>query len=101
MDKAEKFIGGMSYEEFLLDERTNYAVIKCIEIIGEAVKQIPKSLRRKYSEIPWKDMAGMRDKVIHIYFGVKMDQVWLSVKEDIPRLKPQIRRVLEDLAKQE
>ena len=67
MDKTEKFIGSMSYEEFLLDERTNYAVIKCIEIIGEAVKQIPKSLRRKYSEIPWKDMAGMRDKVIHIY----------------------------------
>jgi uncharacterized protein with HEPN domain len=101
MDKAERFIGSMSYEEFLLDERTNYAVIKCIEIIGEAVKQIPKSLRRKYIEIPWKDMAGMRDKVIHIYFGVKMDQVWLSVKEDIPRLKPQIRQVLEDLAKQE
>jgi len=99
MEKAEAFVGGMSYEDFLLDEKTKYAVVKCIEIIGEAVKHIPKAVRNKHTEIPWKDMAGMRDKVIHIYFGVKLDQVWLAIREDIPRLKPQIKQVLEDLEK--
>jgi uncharacterized protein with HEPN domain len=62
----------MSYEDFVADERTNYAVVK-YEIIGEAVKNVPKSVRSKFRDIPWKDMAGMRDKVIHIYFGVKLD----------------------------
>lgn len=99
MEKAERFIGSMSYEDFVADERTNYAVVKCIEIIGEAVKNIPKPVRSKFRDIPWQDMAGMRDKVIHIYFGVKLDQVWLAVKEDIPRLKPLIKQVIEALEK--
>jgi len=99
MEKAERFIGSMSYEDFVADERTNYAVVKCIEIIGEAVKNIPNPVRSKFRDIPWQDMAGMRDKVIHIYFGVKLDQVWLAVKEDIPQLKPLIKQVIEALEK--
>ncbi len=99
MEKAEIFIGDMTYEDFSKDAKTSYAVVRCLEIIGEASKNIPQGIRRKYAEIPWKKMAGMRDKIIHFYFGVKFKTVWVTVKEDIPRLKPLIERVLEDLEK--
>lgn len=65
MNKAVKFVEGMSYEEFVQDDKTVFAVIRAIEIIGEAVKNIPDDVRKDYPEIPWRGMAGMRDKVIH------------------------------------
>ena len=68
IERAERFLGGMSYEEFVRDEKTNFAVIRCIEIMGEAAKQVPQAVCRKYPEIPWKDIAGMRDKIVHFYF---------------------------------
>lgn len=88
MEKAEKFTADMSYKDFIADEKTKYAIVRCIEIIGEAVKNVPESVRKKYNEVPWKDIAGMRDKVIHFYFGVKFKRVWLAVREDIPKIKP-------------
>ena len=97
MERAEKFVERMDYEGFAKDEKTHFAVIRCIEIMGEAAKHIPESIRQKYPEIPWKDIAGMRDKVIHLYFGVNLERVWLVVKEDIPEIKPHIRGVLGDL----
>jgi len=97
MKRAERFVENMSYDEFVKDEKTHYAVIRCIEIIGEAVKHVPKSIRLKHPQIPWKDIAGMRDKVIHFYFGINLERVWLVLKEDIPRLKPLIRKVFEDI----
>jgi uncharacterized protein with HEPN domain len=97
MIKAENFIKNMTYEEFLNDEKTSYAVVRCLEIIGEATKNIPFAVRRKYPEIPWQKMAGMRDKVIHIYFGLKIERIWLAVKKDIPSLKPLIEKVLTEL----
>jgi uncharacterized protein with HEPN domain len=93
MERAEKFVADMNFRDFLADEKTSYAVIRCIEIVGEAAKQIPEPVRQKYPEIPWKDMAGMRDKVIHFYFGVNLERVWLVVKEDVPQLKPLIRKI--------
>lgn len=99
IEKAEEFVGTMSYESFAQDERTVYAVIKCIEIIGEAAKHIPKSVRNKFTGIPWKDMSGMRDKVVHLYFGIKLDLVWLAVKEELPGIKPDIKRLVEYLLK--
>ena len=97
MENAMDFIRGMSYEEFVKDTKTVYAVIRAIEIIGEAVKNIPEDVRSKYPEIPWRAMAGMRDKVIHAYFGVKLERVWEVVKRDIPNLKPKFERILEEL----
>ncbi|MFH1897457.1 MAG: DUF86 domain-containing protein [Candidatus Desantisbacteria bacterium] len=97
MEKAEIFVQDMTYDEFTNDEKTCYAVMRCIEIMGEAVKHIPMDIRQKYSQIPWRDMAGMRDKVIHFYFGVNFGKIWLVVKEDIPELKPLINAVLSDL----
>ncbi|MBF0318660.1 MAG: DUF86 domain-containing protein [Nitrospirae bacterium] len=97
IEKAEGFVGGMSYESFIVDDRTIYAVIKCIEIIGEATKHIPSSVRNKFGSIPWKEMSGMRDKVVHLYFGVKLDMVWLAVKEELPELKAAIKQLIEYL----
>ncbi len=100
MERAEEFIKGMSYDDFVKDTKTNFAVLRCIEIIGEATKHIPESIRLKYSDVPWKDIAGMRDKVIHFYFGIKLDRVWLVVKEDIQQIKPLIKKVLNEFNKE-
>ena len=97
MENAKRFIGAMSYEDFLLDDKTNFAVVRCIEIIGEATKNVSDNIRERYKEIPWRDMAGMRDKVSHFYFGIDFEKVWLVVKKDIPRLKPLSEQGLTDL----
>ncbi|MEM2571076.1 MAG: DUF86 domain-containing protein [Thermoproteota archaeon] len=101
MNKAMRFIEGMSYEQFIKDDKTVFAVVRALEIIGEAVKKIPEETRMKYPEIPWKGMAGMRDKVIHEYFGVNLKYVWETVKERIPELKPMFERILKDLSQQD
>lgn len=97
MELAEDFVKGMDYEEFISDKKTNYAVTRCIEIMGEAAKHVPEGVRKKYSEIPWKDIAGMRDKIIHMYFRVSLEKVWLVLKEDIPELKPLFQKVIAEM----
>ncbi len=99
MQDASEFIRGMSYEQFAADKRTVNAVLRSIEIIGEAAKNVPEEIRAKYPQVPWKEMAGMRDKVIHFYFGVDKETVWLVVKERIPILQPLIEQILRDLQK--
>jgi len=75
MRKALDYIGDMDYEAFSKDDKTSYAVVRCLEIIGEATKHIPDSVRDDFPEIPWRQMAGMRDKVIHDYFGVQVKTI--------------------------
>lgn len=96
MSDAMQFTADMGFEEFTQDTKTMYAVIRAIEIIGEACKKIPKSLQQKYPGIPWREMAGMRDKVVHEYFGVSPERVWETVKRDIPSLKPLFEQILRD-----
>ena len=93
----EEFIKGMNFDDFENDKKTVFAVIRSIEVIGEATKNIPKSIIEKYPKIPWKDMAGMRDKVIHEYFGVDLKVVWKTIKEKIPVVKPLVQEVLKSL----
>jgi uncharacterized protein with HEPN domain len=97
MNKAINFIKGMTYEQFIQDDKTIFAVVRALEIIGEAVKKIPDEIRAKYPEIPWKGMAGMRNKITHEYFGVNLRHVWETVKERIPEIKPMFEKILKDL----
>ncbi len=93
MDDALKFVKDLDYDAFVKDRKTVYAVIRALEIIGEATKNIPSTVKGRHSDIPWKDMAGMRDKVIHAYFGVDLKRVWSTVNCDIPILKPRFEKI--------
>ncbi|MFH1441075.1 MAG: DUF86 domain-containing protein [Candidatus Omnitrophota bacterium] len=83
----EKFVKGMEIEEFRRDDKTASAVIRKFEIIGEAAKKIPEDVKQSYPLIPWKEMAGMRDKLIHFYFGIDYNLVWQVIKHRIPQIK--------------
>jgi uncharacterized protein with HEPN domain len=96
MNKAESLLDGVPYEQFEADFRINYALVRILEIIGEAAKRLPDAVRQRYSDIPWRSMAGMRDRVIHGYDRVDLQVVWDVVKQDIPRLKPRVEQILLD-----
>jgi uncharacterized protein with HEPN domain len=92
----EVFIANINETEFYKNKEKKYAVVRALEIIGEAAKNLSKELRAKHKEIPWKEIAGMRDKLIHFYFGIKWELVWETVKNKIPELKNQLLKILED-----
>jgi uncharacterized protein with HEPN domain len=96
MEAIEKFVEGIDFDAFQKNDMLSSAVIRKFEIIGEATKGVPDSIKNKYSEIQWKEMAGMRDRLIHFYFGIKHDLVWRTIKDVIPRLKPLIRQIMEE-----
>ncbi len=101
IDDTGNFIEGMGFEDFIKDKKTIYSVVRAIEIIGEATKNIPEQIKKKYSEVPWKKMAGMRDRLAHGYFGVDLEILWGTAKEDVPQLKTLVSKVLEDMDKGE
>ena len=90
IQKIEAYTKGLSYSDFSKDNKTVDAVVRNFEIIGEATKRVSDSIKTKYPGVPWRMMAGTRDKLIHEYFGVNLDILWKAVKEDIPDLKPLI-----------
>ena len=94
--KIEKYTEGLSFEQFRNDDKTVDAVIRNFAVIGEAAKQIPPKIRKVYPEIPWKDMAGMRDKLVHEYFGIRHDVVWETIDVRLPQLKSLIKELLEE-----
>ena len=94
ISRIEEYVRGTEYRDFTENHLIQDGVIRQIEIIGEATKRLPEKIRKKYFDIPWKDMAGMRDKLIHGYFGVDLDAVWDTVEKDIPILKEKIRNII-------
>ncbi len=97
IEKIEKFTKGMRLQDFEKDDKTVFAVIRALEIIGEAVKRIPASVKNKYKQVPWKKMAGMRDKLIHEYFGVNTKVVWQTVREDIQSISSLMKQISREL----
>ena len=96
----QNFVEGMTFEEFLRDEKTSSAVIRKFKIIGEAVKNLPEFIRNKYPDIMWKDIYGMRDRLIHGYFGIDYFIVWNSIEFDIPKILFSVSQIIDDLEKE-
>ncbi len=91
--EVEDFTRGMSYDKFAADKKTINAVIRSLEVLGEATKRIPISFRKKHPDIPWSKMSGMRDVLIHDYMGVDLITVWKVAQERLPKLKPLLERL--------
>lgn len=99
IESIEEFVRGMDFEAFKRDDKTVSAVIRKFEIMGEAARNIPKNIRNNYPDIPWKEMIGFRDKLIHFYFGIKYEIVWDTIKMKLPDLKEKIKKILEEMKK--
>jgi uncharacterized protein with HEPN domain len=95
--RAIDFSAGLNNEAFSKDEKTIYAVIRAVEVIGEAASNIPEDIRSQYAEIPWREIKGMRNKLVHQYFGINMEVVWQTIQEDLPM----IINVIDGVLKQE
>jgi len=97
MESIETFVSGMDLQTFQADDKTMSAVLRKFEIIGEASKQVPDEIRKSYPKVPWKEMAAMRDKLIHAYFGVDYPLVWKTIKKRIPKVKRHIKEIQEQV----
>lgn len=97
MIDVQRFVEGIDFETFVADDKTASAVVRKLEIIGEATKHVPETTRKEYPQVPWKQMAGMRDRIIHAYFAVNYGTVWDTVTDVIPLLQPIIEQILKDM----
>lgn len=97
IEKIEKYTTNISYEKFAEDSLLVDGVIRNLEIIGEAVKNLPAQIKTKYPDIEWKKIAGLRDILIHEYFGVNLEIIWDVVANKVPELKTSIKKILEEL----
>jgi uncharacterized protein with HEPN domain len=97
VEKISRFTNGISYDEFVDDPKTVDAVLRNFEVIGEATKNVPDDIRKEYADVPWSEMAGMRDKLIHGYATVELRIVWETIQEEIPALRTQIKSIRTEL----
>ncbi len=97
IEAIERFVEGIDYQDFVNDDKTSSAVVLKFQIIGEAAKRVPDSVRDKAPNVPWKEMAGMRDRLIHAYFGIDYKLVWDAIEIAIPQIKPEIIRLFQEM----
>ena len=100
VEKIKNYTKGLGFDEFAQDGKTVDAVVRNLEIIGEATKHIPDGVRKKYPKVLWRDMAGMRDKLIHGYFGINLEVVWETIERRVQSLDLLIKEVLEKMEKE-
>jgi uncharacterized protein with HEPN domain len=94
MDRILSYTSDLDYDRFMEDKKTQDAVLRNLQVMGEATKKLSQRLREVYPGTPWRQIAGMRDKVVHEYFGINYDIVWAVVSRDIPDVFPQIEAIL-------
>ena len=90
------FVKSMDYDAFSKDNKTVYAVIPAVEVIGEAATNVPDEIRSKHPSLPWRDIRGMRNKLVHQYFGINMEVVWKTILEDLPMIVGEIEKILKN-----
>ncbi len=96
MAKIGRYVVGMDLKAFEQDERTVDAVVRNLEIIGEAANRLPEDFRRRHAQIPWRKIVGLRNRIVHEYFGVDIDMVWSILQNDLPALRPGFRKIREE-----
>ena len=97
IERVDRFIATMSCAEFTRDEKTYFAVVRCFEIMGEAVKHVPQAIREQYADVPWRNITDTRNAFVHAYASINAYKVWQTAIEDLPPLKKQILKILADL----
>jgi len=98
MELSVLYTKGLTFRKFLEDRKTQDAVVRNLEVMGEATKNLSSSFKAKYPDVPWKTLAGLRDKLIHFYFGIDYKIVWSVVKKELPKLRKQINEILKQKA---
>lgn len=93
--RISRYTSGLTFEQFLKDAKTQDAVVRNLEVIGEATKKLTAHLRKSARNVPWKDLAGVRDKLIHHYFGINYEIVWTIVRKELPGLLPRIKELMD------
>ncbi|MCS7216039.1 MAG: DUF86 domain-containing protein [Thermodesulfovibrio sp.] len=101
IEKIEEYTAKMNLEDFKEDNKTSDAVVRRLTIIGEAVKQIPADVRERFKDIPWSSLAKTRDKTVHFYFGIDYETIWKIIREHLPPLIPELKKILEILIEEE
>jgi uncharacterized protein with HEPN domain len=94
--KIEEYLAGYDEDDFQKTSLVQDGVIRQLMIIGEAIKQLSDNFRQQHPQVPWKDIAGMRDKLVHDYLGVDLDEVWLTTQDDLPELKLDVTNMLDE-----
>lgn len=98
---AMDFARDVTFQELLEDRQKQYAIVRAVEIIGEAARNIPQPVRRRFPDVPWVDIVATRNKVIHEYFGVNLEVVWATVRRDLPALVPALERMIAEVEREE
>ena len=98
IDRALAYTNGLDWDEYLQDHKTQDAVARNLEVLGEAAKNLSEDLRNRYPSVPWRVVAGTRDRLIHHYFGINQEIVWQIVRQDLPELQRQIMQVIREVS---
>lgn len=93
INKITEYTQGLTYESFSKDEKTIDAVVRNLEIIGEAAKNVPSEVTGRYNDVNWEKMVSMRNKIMHEYFGIDVEILWQTIRENLPELKEQIQKL--------